>query len=90
MDRTCKIMPKASIHFRIEEEDKRFLERLVSSGTFSSLTDVCRRAIRDFKSKYTNEPTLTALDRQLQILKARVDRHEEEFREVRRKLAQDG
>jgi len=79
-------------NFKITQEDKRFLEQLVKSGTYKSLSDIYRSAIADFISKYTNRPTLFSLDQRMQRAFARLDSHDADMREIRAqifKLEQD-
>ena len=79
-------------NFKITQEDKRFLEQLVKSGTYKSLSDIYRSAIDDFISKYTNRPTLFSLDQRMQRAFARLDANDAEHRDMRAqifKLEQD-
>ncbi|MBU1067925.1 hypothetical protein KKE60_09070 [Patescibacteria group bacterium] len=73
-------------NFKITQEDKRFLEQLVKSGTYKSLSEIYRSAVDDFISKYTNRPTLFSLDQRMQRSFARLDRHDADLREVRAQI----
>jgi len=69
-------------NFKITREDKRFLEQLVKSGTYRSLSEIYRAAVDDFISKYTNRPTLFSLDQRMQRAFARLDSNDGEHREM--------
>ena len=76
-------MSESKIDARISSADKRFLEQLVKSGTYKSVSEIIRVAIDDFISKYTNRPTLFSLDQRMQRAFARLDSHDAEMREIR-------
>ncbi|MFH1327709.1 MAG: HNH endonuclease [Candidatus Bathyarchaeota archaeon] len=71
---------------RIPRKDREFLEKLVSSGTHNSLSEILRQAVDEFISKYTNRPSIFSLDQQMQRLRARVDSHDKIFRDINSKL----
>ena len=50
-------------NFKIDERKYVFLEQLVSTGSYKSLSEIYRIAIDEFMSKYTDIPTNLALDR---------------------------
>lgn len=75
-----------NINFKLPAEDKRFLEQLVASGTYGSLSEVMRQAASEFIAKYTNRPTMQSLDDQLKRLRARMDRDDAWRREVNKRL----
>lgn len=70
----------------IPQEDKRFLERLIKSGTYRGYSDIVRVALSDFIAKYTNRPTMQSLDDQLKRLRFRMDKYDEHGREVNKRL----
>ena len=85
-------MSESKIDARIPPDDKRFLEQLVKSGTYKSISEIIRVAVSDFISKYTNRPTLFSLDQRMQRAFARLDTNDADHREMRAqifKLEQD-
>jgi len=74
------------IDARIPREDKRFLEQLVASGTYPSLSAVYRIAISEFISKYTDRPTLLGINRRVERNTHEVDKIHEENRVQNKRL----
>lgn len=74
------------IDFMVTPEDNRFIERLVSSGTYKNRSEVMRKALEDFMAKYTGVSTLSSLDEQVKRLRFRCDGYEEELRTIRRQI----
>ena len=77
-----------NINFKLPEEDKKFLERLVIAGNYKSVAQIMRTATEEFISKYTNRPTLMGLGQRQDRQQARLDRVEEELRNIRKQLAE--
>ena len=75
-------------NFKITSEDKKFLKQLVSSNTYSSLSEIYRTAIDEFISKYTNRPSLMGLSQRQDRQGARLDGIERELRDIRKTLAE--
>ena len=71
---------------RIPIEDRRFLEQLVAAGTYPSLSAICRIAISEFISKYTNRPTLLGINRRVERNTREVDKLHEENRGQNKRL----
>ncbi len=78
-----------NINFKLPEEDKEFLERLVIGGSYKSLAEIMRTATDEFISKYTNRPTLMGLGQRQDRQGARIDRVEEEMRDIRKTIAEN-
>ena len=74
------------IDARIPLEDKRFLQQLVASGTYPSISEICRIAIAEFISKYTNRPTLLGINRRVERNTSEVDKLHEENRAQNKRL----
>lgn len=74
------------IDARIPREDKRFLEQLVASGTYPSLSAIYRTAISEFISQYTNRPTLLGINRRVERNTGEVDKLHEENRAQNKRL----
>lgn len=74
------------IDARIPLEDKRFLQQLVASGTYPSISEICRIAISEFISKYTDRPTLMGINRRVERNTREVDKLHEENRVQNRRL----
>ena len=74
------------IDARIPLKDKQFLQRLVASGTYSSISEICRIAISEFISKYTDRPTLMGINRRVERNTHEVDKLHEENREQNKRL----
>lgn len=73
-------------NFKIPAEDKRWLERLIATTEYSSLSQIYREAVSEFIAKYTNRPTLLSLDQQIQRIRARADRFDADMRDVKREI----
>lgn len=73
-------------NFKIPIEDKRWLEKLIASSDYRSLSQIYREAVSEFIAKYTNRPTLMSLDQQMQRLRARADGYDKQLREIRREI----
>ena len=71
---------------RIPLEDRRFLEQLVAAGTYPSLSAICRIAIAEFISKYTNRPTLMGINSRVERNSSEVDKLHEENRAQNKRL----
>ena len=74
------------IDARIPIEDKQFLQQLVASGTYKSLSAIYRTAISEFISKYTNRPTLLGINRRVERNTSEVDKLHEENRAQNKRL----
>ena len=75
-------------NFKLDEQKYEFLEQLVSTGTYKSLSEVFRTAVDEFISKYTDIPTLLSLDRRVKLNKAQIDKLNESDRNQNRQLAE--
>lgn len=82
------MVEKENANFKIDREDKEFLQNLVATGTYPSLSEIYRAAVSEFIAKYTDRPTLLSMDRKVKSLQASRDRQDEEMREIRRKLTE--
>lgn len=71
---------------RIPLEDKQFLQQLVASGTYPSLSAICRTAISEFISHYTDRPTLLGINRRVERNTHEVNTLHEENREQNKRL----
>ena len=78
-----------NINFKLPEDDKKFLESLIASGTYKSLAEIMRIATNEFISKYTNRPSLMGLSQRQDRQQARLDRVERELRDIRKQLAEE-
>ena len=75
-------------NFKLDEQKYEFLEQLVSTGTYKSLSEVFRTAVDEFIAKYTDIPTLLSLDRRVKLNKAQIDKLSESDRNQNRQLAE--
>jgi Arc/MetJ-type ribon-helix-helix transcriptional regulator len=73
-------------NFKITSDDKRFLQQLVASGTYPSLSEIYRIAISEFISKYTDRPTLMGINRRVERNTSEVDKLHEENRAQNERL----
>lgn len=74
------------VDLRLTPESNSFIDRMVSSGTYKSRSDVMRKALEELMAKYTGIPTLSSLDDQVKRLRFRIDGYDEDFRVIRRML----
>ncbi len=80
--------PRINATFKIDPEKQEFLQGLVSTETYKSLSQIYRLAIDEFISKYTNIPTILSLDRRVKLNKAQIDKLNESDRNQNRQLAE--
>lgn len=78
--------PTEKIDARIPLEDKRFLQQLVASGTYPSISEICRIAISEFISKYTNRPTLLGINSRVERNTHEVNKLHEANREQNKRI----
>ncbi len=79
--------PRINANFKIDPEKYEFLQGLVSTGTYRSLSEIYRLAVDEFIAKYTDIPTLLSLDRRVKLNKAQIDKLSESDRNQNRHLA---
>lgn len=79
-------MSKVNANFKIPDADKQFLEQLVASGTYPSLSEIYRTAVSEFISKYTDRPTLIGLNRRVERNTHEVNKLHEENRAQNRRI----
>lgn len=80
--------PRINANFKIDPEKYEFLQGLVSTGTYKSLSEVFRTAVDEFIAKYTDIPTLLSLDRRVKLNKAQIDKLNESDRTQNRRLSE--
>ena len=80
--------PRINANFKIDPEKYDFLQGLVSTGTYRSLSQIYRLAVDEFISKYTDIPTLLSLDRRVKLNKAQIDKLSESDRNQNRRLSE--
>lgn len=77
---------KVNANFKIPAEDKQFLDQLIASGTYFSLSEIYRTAVAEFISKYTDRPTLIGLNRRVERNTHEVNKLHEENRIQNRRI----
>ncbi|MFH1327710.1 MAG: hypothetical protein ABIH76_02500 [Candidatus Bathyarchaeota archaeon] len=77
------------VNFHIPVKTKIFLNHLIESGEYKSLSEIYRIALDEFISKYTNRPSLMGLSQRQDRQQARLDRVERELRDIRKQLAEN-
>ena len=80
------MVEKVNANSKIDREDKQFLQQLVASGTYPSISEICRTAVSEFISKYTNRPTLLGINRRVERNTHEVDKLHEENREQNKRI----
>lgn len=80
---------RINANFKIDPEKHEFLQQLVSTGTYRSLSAIYRLAVDEFISKYTDIPTLLSLDRRVKLNKAYIDEIRESNRTQNRLIAEN-
>jgi len=80
------MVEKVNANFKIDREDKQFLQQLVASGTYSNLSTIYRTAIDEFISKYTNRPTLLGINRRVELNTHEINKLHEENRAQNKRI----
>ena len=80
--------PRINANFKIDPQKHEFLQQLVSTGTYRSLSAIYRLAVDEFIAKYTDIPTLLSLDRRVKMNKAHIDKLNESDRNQNRRLSE--